>query len=86
MTDLKSKIQDWEFKYAHDVEQLQTEYNRLLNFTDVERSVNAYAIAGIKKSWKFAEEQLKAVKNILRTPRLTEQYQRQMARQIKQYD
>ena len=34
---LKSQIQDWEFKYTADVDAIQTEYSKLLKFTDIER-------------------------------------------------
>ena len=40
VTDLKIQIFDWQKKYDQDVNNVQREYQKLLDFTDVEREIN----------------------------------------------
>ena len=54
VSELKSKIQDWEFKYTEDVDTIQTEYSRLLKFTDIERKVNQQIVEGCQKKLCFS--------------------------------
>lgn len=77
---LNKKITEWEIKYEEDVEAVKKEYNLLLTYTDIERQVNHKALKGLQDRIDFTQHQLRAVQNILRTPRLTTIYQREMAK------
>ena len=81
--NLKGQIKDWEAKYEYDVNKLKSQYNQLLSFTDIEREINQKIIVGYDARLKYFQSQLRSVQNILRTPRLTTIYQREMAKKIK---
>ena len=51
-----------------------------MKFTDCERELNEEIIKKSKQKQEILQKKTNAVMNILRTPRLTEQFQRKMSR------
>ena len=47
VNNLNQRITNWEIKYEEDVNRLQTDLSQLLNFTDLERSLNHQVITGL---------------------------------------
>ena len=75
---LNDEIQFLKQKYRIDIQSMQDKIVRILKFTDLERKVAEHTNIAWASKLQLKREKLRALTNILRTPRLTSIYQREI--------
>ena len=71
--------------YNHDVGTARLDYIRLKEFTDIERRVHTAITEAFQEKVAGLKLKLRAVSNILRTPRLTAIFHKEMTLNMKSF-
>ena len=76
--DWKVQLSDLKEKYDNDMWQNDVNYQRLQDFTDIERKVNLRIIEVLQDKVEMLTNKTRSMANILRRPRLTTQFHKEM--------